>query len=94
MAYKKVVYLKKKYQIDGFDDFKLGLKYAHLNNKVIGYHEIKNKSLKSTIVMAGIVLAIICGFSGMTLFTSKPISYDGMTTIEGNIKTITIDITK
>ena len=91
LAYKKVVNLKKKYQIDGIDDFKLGLKYAHLNNKVIGYHEIKNKSLKSTIVMAGIVLAIICGFSGMTLFTSKPISYDGMTTIEGNIKTITID---
>ena len=91
LAYKKVINLKKKYQIEGIDDFKLGLKYAHLNNRVIGYHEIKNKSVKSTTIMAGIVLTIICGFSGMTLFTSKPISYDGMTTIEGNIKTITVD---
>ena len=91
LIYSKYKELKHKYDINTDSDVKLGIKKAHLNKKVIGYHQAKNRSFKSMAVMICILLVIFTGFSGFSTFSAKPLNYDNTTTITGNLVTCKIN---
>lgn len=101
LAYSKIKEMRNKYHFEGKNDFDLGLKYAYLDKRVKGYHQNKNKLMKSTLVMIGIFVGIYIIFTGYLLFTSKPIDLSSssyslvegqITSISGNNKSINIKI--
>ena len=92
LAYSKIKELKNKYNIEDKNYLDLGIKFAYLDKRVKGYHERKNKMLKSTFLIVGIFVVIYVVFSGYLLFTSKPIdiSSSSYTLIEGKLSSATI----
>ncbi len=91
LAYSKCREMKTKYNIEDETDFNLGLKYAHLNKNVIGYHENKNRMFKTSAIMISILLIFFTAFSGYTMTRKNEISYEKMTTVSGILAKITDD---
>lgn len=92
LGYSKSKELKEKYQIEGKSDFDLGLKYAYLNKNVIGYHDGKNRMLKSSSMMIIILLIFFTGFLGYLLFSLKEFTYDEekFVKVTGNLNSIDV----
>ncbi len=90
LAYSKSKELKEKYQIEGKSDFDLGLKYAYLNKNVIGYHDGKNRMLKSSSIMIIILLVFFTGFLGYSLFSLKGFTYDKTIPVNGTLNSIDV----
>lgn len=91
--------LNVKYNLEGRTNIELGINYAYDNKKVKGYHELKNKSIKSTSIMLLIFFVIFAGITGYMYLSAQPITYEDMITVNGTLTelkedtSITIKIT-
>ena len=90
-GYSKVKSLKKKYNFDSLTDVQIGEKYAYLNKDVIGHHANKNRVVKTPLIMISILVGMILSFYGYSILTSKPISYDSMDSVSGNLISLKVN---